>query len=356
MKIALVTPRYPPNVRGGGEISCKLLVESLKKHTEHEITVLSMDTIYPYIKSKDLLNVVAYGYLKSKLDEFDIFHTYNMELLPLVGYLTKKYGIKSVGTFNGRVFSISWGGIQFKLINPRFYRNKLALKYANHILRKTCLSPYEREMWVNDGMESIEVVTNMLNPSFIPSKKSYNHDTFRILYVGNCTSSHPEGMEMFLKIYDKLPDDVEFTIVGDGWEKHIKNQIMNIKHRINYLGRIPNKRLQDIYAAHDLLYHFKFMIPVPIERTLIEAMQSGVCVLTIGDTHYSPIIQDGINGMLMSPYMLNEEVLLEYLMIAYKHKECIKQLGENAKKRVVECCSPKTIVEKYERIYNEVIN
>lgn len=56
-------------------------------------------------KLKTPINLQAYLFLKKKLGDYDIFHTYNHDLMPAVGLLTKLHRIKSVATLNGAVYS-----------------------------------------------------------------------------------------------------------------------------------------------------------------------------------------------------------------------------------------------------------
>ena len=94
-------------------------------------------------QSKIPINLQAFNYLKKRVKDYDIFHTYNMDLMPAVGLLTKLYGIRSVATLNGTVFSSQgeWyhkyktsSDIRAKLVGIAFIlRNKLMMPAIKNI-------------------------------------------------------------------------------------------------------------------------------------------------------------------------------------------------------------------------------
>ena len=346
----MVTPRYPPNVCGGGEISCKLLVDSLRKYTGHTVDVVSFDKIFPRVRSKAVLNYKAYDILKSRINDYDIFHTYNMDLLPVVGYLTKKYDICSVGTFNGRIYSLSLSYFNNKYLHPKFYIKRYLLSSCiNFVKEKVFLSPFEAMMWGNDGITSTQVITNMLDESFKPGVRNRSGGKVRVLFVGNKDSSHTRGLEVFLSIYDRLGSDVELVIVGKGWDVFLDG--FNTRNKVNYMGFVPNKELAGVYSCCDIFYHAKFFEPVPIERVVIEAMQAGLCVVSIGSDVLSPIIQDGVSGVLVDLDDFNDDRIFRVFSDLVNNMGKVRLLGENAKRRVYEVCSPENIVGEYEEIY-----
>ena len=144
MRVLMVTPRYPPNVHGGGEISCSLLVKELGKHIDIDVFSFDGNILSPGdekiervniggFKNKVINNILAYNVLKNKINHYDIFHTYNLDFMPVVGLLTKKFPIKSVGTLNGIVYSNSMSTFKFKFLSYRYYRNELLMKYIKQI-------------------------------------------------------------------------------------------------------------------------------------------------------------------------------------------------------------------------------
>jgi len=365
MKILMVTPRYSPNISGGGEISCQLLVNEIAKY-EH-IDVVSFDgnktqqtkveditvkRVTPISKSKTLICSQAYNILREEINNYDLFHTYNMTLMPVVGELTKKYRIPSLATLNGIVFSPSMSNYKIKYFSPKFYRNKIVMKSIKNIKHFTTISPYFKENWVKDGIEEdrITVIPNMIDPSFKVIENDRLDDMIRILFIGNYAKWRK--LDVLLEAYSKLryQKNIELVIVGKGWENTIKKYKM--KNKVTYLGGIPYSQIADIYSTCDI-----FVYPTAeaktTDRVLIEALQSKITVIATGNDYYSPIIRNERDGLLLYP--MNPKILAEKIQMLVDDKKLRVKLAENGEKRVYEICSPSKIVKKYFCIYKKIL-
>ncbi|MEF8849070.1 MAG: glycosyltransferase family 4 protein [Candidatus Thermoplasmatota archaeon] len=355
MKVAMVVPRYPPNIHGGGEISCKLLVDTLRKK-DVDVEVFSFDRVFPHIWSKLYLNYKAVGYLKDKVDDFDVFHTYNMDLLPAVGRLTKKFGINSVATLNGIVFSPSMSTYRFKYLSPKFYRNLICFNSIKNISCFTTLFQVFKDKWVEDGLDKdkITVIPNMLDPSFKPEKRKKSEDEIRLLHVGNFSPTRKEEIETLIKSYSKLKkQDVSLKMVGKGKEKvEALVERYKPKNSVNHLGEKDYEELPSIYADSDIFVH-PSSLPKTADRVIYEAMLSGVCVVTTGNDYYSQVIRNKKDGLLLYP--MNSEKLAENIQMLIDNPELRKKMAESGKKRVQNVCNPNRVTDRYIRVYEDLI-
>jgi len=367
MRVALVVPRYPPNIRGGGEISSSLLAKAIKKYVdievfsfdgrdfkEKEVDGIKVNRIS--IKQspfKILKNMEAYNFLRKIVKDYDIFHTYNMDLLPAVGLLTKKYDIKSVATLNGIVFSPSMSTYFIKHLSPKFYRNKLMMEYIKNIKHFTTICPYYKENWVKDGIEEerITVIPNMIDPSFKVIENDKSDDVIRILFIGNYAKWR--NLDTLLQAYSRLEcqKNTELLIVGKGWEDTIRKY--ETKNKVTYLGGVPYGKIAELYSRCNI-FVYPAAEPKTTDRVLIEALQSGLAVITTGNEYYSPIIRNMREGILIYP--MNERELLEKMQLLIEDEKLREEIAKNGKKRVYEVCSPEKIVKKYVDIYTGVIN
>jgi glycosyltransferase involved in cell wall biosynthesis len=351
----MVTPRYPPNIHGGGEISCKLMVDNLRK-TE-EVDVFTFDTIYPKSKSKILLNIRAYNYLKYKLDDYDIVHTYNMELLPCIGKLTKDININSLATLNGIVFSPSLSIYRYKYLSPKFYRNKLLSTYIKKI--KYFITPFQifKEKWIEDGLDSekIGVISTLLDDSFVPLENDKNTDKVDLLYVGNYSPTRGEEIRKVVEGYSFLEkgQDITLTIVGKGKDK-FTDLVKKYKpsNPIKILGKIKYSKIPEIYKNKDIFIH-PSILPKTFDRVIYEAVLSGMCFITTGNDHYSTIFKNGQDGILLYP--MTSKKLSEKIQMLIDDKPLRKKLAKNAKISLVRECSPNLVIKKYLREYNKLL-
>jgi len=211
MKLALVTPRYPPTHAGGGEISAQLLAEQLHDRGLADVTVYSFDgdsreTVsgiqvnrladvpqYPYT----LPNEIAYRKLADEDLDADIFHAYNMHLHPAVGKLSEQQDVPAVATLNAYPF-LNWRDLgvtpslqrqAYEATLLRIERPRL-LRLMRNIDLFLPLSDAVQRVYQTHGLEeaSFKTVPNMLDKSFDgPSRERTEASCSgrtRLLYVG----------------------------------------------------------------------------------------------------------------------------------------------------------------------------
>jgi len=342
------------NCTGGGAKSVKLLHNQLKKY-DHDIKPVLVNFQQKNIFSKLYTNYKLLPYLEKLVKNMrpdDILHVYNMYLFPVVGYLTKKHNINSVATLNGITFSISMSNYNNLpcFIHPKFYRNLFLMRYIKEIRFFTTLCPFYRDSWARDGIDRrrITIIPNMIDPCFKPVKK-IQHSRFVITFVGNNIGAGWRRLDILLSILKYFDSkDIMVIVAGKGWEKLIKNYK---DERIKYFGFVSDSLLHKIYAQTDVMV-LPYDYPTPISRVIVEAMQYGIPVVTTGNLYFSPIVRNGVDGMLLYP--MTSDKLYHVLRFLIDNPEVIRRMGWNAKKRVYEICHPKKIIPKYVRVYENL--
>lgn len=386
MRVCVVTPRYPPNIHGGGEISCSLLARELSNYVDVEVVsfdgnvtsksevdgvrVIRKRPIASH-KLKTPVNLQAYLFLKKKVNDYDVFHTYNMDVMPAVGLLTKFYGIKSIATLNGAVYSSSQGGWYdaYKTsLNPKvklegafiISRNELMIPAIRNITMFTTLCPFYKERFVADGFPSdrIEVIPNMIDPKFKPVHIEKTTDGINILYIGNFRWR--KGLDTLLSAYSILKkQNVALTVVG--WKGYgmddskMKNLIrkLGIKNKIQLYDKMPYEETRKIYAKADIFVN-AYRYPEPIQRTILEALESTTCVVATGTNNYSPIIRNMKDGLLVYPCTAEE--LSEKLQMLIDNPDLRRMLANNGQRRVWDVCAPEKIITQYIAIYERLLS
>ena len=189
MNVCILTPRYYPNTPGGGARSCHLIARELQKYINIEVVSLDanktqtteidgvrVQRLKPASSEKTLLNLQAYNYMKKRLSKYDLIHTYNMDLMPSLGLLTRRYKIDSIATLNGTIFSrVDEWYIKFQSepldLNNTLYsisllsRNAIHMTLVRKIRKFTALCQYRKEIFINEGIpeEKITVIPNILD-------------------------------------------------------------------------------------------------------------------------------------------------------------------------------------------------
>ena len=335
MKVAMVTHSYPPDVHGGGEISCRLLVTALEEHGV-DVDVLVGAKLFPGCSMLKSISRM-YGLLKQKQSDYDIIHVYNMDYLPVAGRLTKKYGLKTVATLNGIKYSNQMLDESSRSLF-RLFRNKFLINhYIKYISRFVTLCPMYMQMWVADGIseDRVTVIPNMMDPDF-KIKREENYD-FTTLFVGNKAWWRDGRTVEEVSEYTKS----HVIAVGNGWD--FSEDIESIA------SDYGTNDIKNIYAVADVLIA-PYKLPLPISRCIIEAMQSGLPVVTTGSDTFSPIITNEHSGFLTENNNFSNVVNR-----LQADRELYNRISKNAKETVNTVCHPDTISKQYIKIYNRLI-
>ncbi|WP_257297841.1 glycosyltransferase family 4 protein [Haloarchaeobius sp. FL176] len=302
MKIGIVTPRYPPNHAGGGEISVQLLANQLHSHeTVNNLEVFSFDgttteTVegvqvsrlsdvpqYPY----SLPNEIAYRKLKSVDRDFDLLHAYNMHLHPAVGRLAAERDIPTVATLNAYPL-LDWASIGVTPSLQRRLYESTVLRLERPRLRKQIqqielllpLSSAVERVYRENGFDGpeYEVVPNMLDPEFeLPT--NIEGDSTELLYVGYLRDS--KGVRYLIDAMKHVSSDLTLKIVGDGPTREaLETRVseMGLSNRVRFTGQVPYEEVTRSYATADVFVH-PGVWPEPFGRTILEAMQAGLPVV-----------------------------------------------------------------------------
>ena len=372
MKVLIITPRYYPNTPGGGARSIHLIARSLNKCID--IEVYSQDGDETRADEVEGVNVtrkklVSYGKTSMNVNcikdlikktEHDLIHSYNMDLMPAAGFLTKYLNVKSVATLNGRVFSrhSEWydnyknaSTLYSKVKGSLFLmRNTFMKNFIRDINRYSVLCPYRREVFIREGFEreKFTVIPNILDRSFKP-KEHIPDDRVRILYVGSL--NWLKGLDVLLHAYSLLNKGrIELIVVGVSHKD--TPPYPKAVNPITFMGRLPYEELPEKYARADI-YVNSYRYPEPVSRSVMEAMQTGLPVITTGVPLYSPIVRDGVDGTLVHP--CTPDSLAEAMQLLIENPGLRKTMGESAKTRVEEVCNPKRIADLYLNMYRKAI-
>lgn len=371
MKVGIITPRYPPTTTGGGEISVQLLAEQLALQTEHTPIIHSFDGNYreringiqvirhhnvPSIP--EIGSIIAVYDLRSEFKSYDILHGYNMELHPAVGLLSQITSTPSVAHLNSYTY-IDKRKIDMKLAgrekiynnNIRPFTSSITHQAISKIDRLIALSKSVRDIYKSFSQidTDITLVNNMIDPTITPSSISYNQSNpVHILYVGSLNIH--KGVEYLVKSMSYLDIEAKLSIVGDGPERnHIKNLVQESAQtdKINVIGRVPYEEVTEYYMGSDIFVH-PGIWPEPLNRTIMEAMQYGLAVVSTNTGGPADIIEDG--SLLALP--ADPKELARSIEYATSNRD---EIGRRQRKYILNHHHPEQIIQDITDIYEEVI-
>nr|WP_275576252.1 glycosyltransferase family 4 protein [Halogeometricum borinquense] len=373
VRVGIVTPYYPPIVHGGGEISVQLLANQLSSRVD-SVEVFSFGggdqstvdgvTVHRFRKLPhqvmEVSNVFAYVALRRKLKRlasFDVLHAYNIALNPAVGRISSQMGVPSVATLNSyNLLPKSAFGVTAD--PPRRLYELLAMTTTGRILRSETkridrfitLSKASRDIYRENGFSdvSIDVVPNMFDPSFEVPEGDESTNGYQVLFVGSLITE--KGVEYLIKAMSKLPSDVSLRVVGTGDQKDKLETLaceLNVDSRVEFTGQIPYDRLRKYYATADLFVH-PGVWPEPFGRTLLEAMQAGLPVVTTDIGGPSEIVpQDELRCPPRDPTALAETISLAREQTG---------IGTENRAYVTERYSPQSVVDQLCDVYRTAID
>lgn len=347
-KILMVTPRYPPNIKGGGEMSCKLLVDTLK-HLGVHVDVCSADVLFPGVKHKEKQVALMYKHLKKIKDDYDIFHTYNMSLLPAVGLLTKQHNVNSIATLNGIVYSPTFSK-QFSDHPKREYPiNCALLKLSIKPIKKfVCLSKFMSDAWIKDGIpeNKMSVITNAIVPNSVSLEDTVDDGTVRILFAGNYAKWR--DLNLLMNAYARLPKmKTVLNIVGQGWDTTLeRHEPKNFANAYVYYPSLQHDDLMKMFQNADIYVQpYKYH---GIGRTMLEAAQSNTAIISTGKPEYFPHLHEDI--ALTTP---NE--MYETLEALITHNGLRQGYASRLKMLVKKYFTPEIIAGQYIKLYEELL-
>jgi glycosyltransferase involved in cell wall biosynthesis len=162
-----------------------------------------------------------------------------------------------------------------------------------------------------------------------------------------------KGLPYVIGALSRLPrPDVKLLVIGSGDEKLYSQlaELKQVRERIVFVSH--SSVLWEYYAASDV-----FVFPTiyePFGLVIVEAMASGLPVITSRVARAADVIIDGVNGLLLrEPSDVND--LAAKIELLLSNAELRKTIGEHAREPV-EDLSWDWVAQKTIDVYNRVLS
>lgn len=268
-------------------------VYSLDRGYPSQVDGVTVNRFYSPTKIMEISNVIAGHHFSSELDKIDLLHAYNMELHPIVGYLSARTDTPSVATLNSYTFLPSSTtqvvpDSKLKHLYKEYWLptiGRALTKQLEKIDRFFALSDPVKESYSSDllSAKKISVVPNMADPNFeeslTPNIKNSDIGTVKLLYVGSLIKS--KGVEYLIKSLEKLPDSFVLSVVGTGPRKEHLQKLsasLKVEQQVRFHGYVEHGQLGQLYSKSDIFVH-PGIWREPFGRTILEAMQAKLPVV-----------------------------------------------------------------------------
>lgn len=220
------------------------------------------------------------------------------------------------------------------------------------------VSPADIEVIYNGvDLEKFHPANREKYRSEIRKKHGVSETDFVVLFMGS--GFERKGVGYLIQAVESLGEPVTVMIVGKG--KHppvspltkggIKGGSIPRRHKIIFCG--PQKDNYKYYAAADI-----FVFPTmyePFGNVHLEALASGLPVITTENSGASEIIKDGVHGFVVrEPEDI--KVIAEKIQLFINNRELLEAMSKNARSLAEEFTFEKhisRIKELYERVIAE---
>jgi glycosyltransferase involved in cell wall biosynthesis len=147
--------------------------------------------------------------------------------------------------------------------------------------------------------------------------------------------------------------DVEAVVIGDGPERARLEALateLGVGEQALFLGARPHSEMPGLLSSGDLA-----VFPSLVEATSVAALESMACGLPVAASRVGglPEIVDESVGALFEPA---DPVALAGAVVALLQRERFSELGDAARRRVVERWSNERLADRHVAIYEEVVD
>ncbi|MBC7130338.1 glycosyltransferase family 4 protein, partial [Candidatus Bathyarchaeota archaeon] len=179
-----------------------------------------------------------------------------------------------------------------------------------------------------------------------------------VLYVGRLYSR--KGLPTLISAMPsvvKKAGNVRFIISGKGFrdeERRLKDYVkkFGVEEKVVFLGYYPDEKLPSLYRAADIFAFPSIYENMPF--AVLEALASGLPVVTTKVGGIPEIIDDGRNGFLVEPF--NSSKLADRLLYLVENPAVASEMGMAGRRTVEEKFNWKRIVKQVIQVYQEALD
>jgi glycosyltransferase involved in cell wall biosynthesis len=148
-----------------------------------------------------------------------------------------------------------------------------------------------------------------------------------------------------------------FIIAGKGLSNEMKKLVsyaakLGVKDNIVFTGYFPDKKLPRLYQAADVFAFSTFYENLPF--AVLEALSTGLPVVTTNVGGIPEMIQNGRNGFLVQPF--NSREIADRILYYLEHPAAASEMGFLARKTILERFDWRLIVKKVLKVYDEALS
>lgn len=223
------------------------------------------------------------------------------------------------------------------------------------------LSKYDENFYKHISPNAnIRVLNNGINySSFNLSENNQQANRFNIFFIG--LLGRRKGIYDILEVIKLLSfsknKDIKFILAGDWESKEDKENILKlikqkeINNFICFLGEIAGDKKIKAFCNADIFLFPSYAEGFPI--ALLEAMASGLPVITTPVGGIPELVEDGVNGFLVKPGDINS--MVDKIIELFRDEKSRKLIRNNNMDKIRKYYAIEKIDEELNKIYDEVL-
>lgn len=341
-----------PHLGGGvGSVLTKYL-KYAKNNKNYKHTLFSLEDINTSSKKVLMDNNIPYKenlsakYKKilKEIHNFDIviIHWWNH---PLLYKLITKYslpkcrvaiwshisGLFAPSNFTKPLFDYA---DEFVFTTPISYGSSIVKKLPKHNLNKT------------------NIICSTVGVEHLKNVKKEQHKSFNVGYLG--TVDYSKLHKDFLEMSNNVDiEDINFIVCGGNNEKQIEQESIKkgVSKKFTFTGKIVN--IEEYLSKFDIFgyplspYHFG-----TCDQALKEAMTCGIVPVVFNNPMEKSIIQHFQTGIIVN----NKNEYSSSIKLLYEDYQLREKLSKNAKIFAQNNFSLDTMIEKWEKLFDEMLH
>jgi glycosyltransferase involved in cell wall biosynthesis len=151
--------------------------------------------------------------------------------------------------------------------------------------------------------------------------------------------------------------NAKFIISGKGQSNEMKKLVnhatrLGVKDNILFTGYFPDSKLPKLYQAADVFAFSTFYENLPF--AVLEALSSGLPVVTTTVGGIPEMIESGKNGFLVQP--ANAKALSDRVLYCLEHPAAASEMAFLARKTILERFDWRLIVQKVLKVYDKALS
>jgi glycosyltransferase involved in cell wall biosynthesis len=210
---------------------------------------------------------------------------------------------------------------------------------------------------IHNGVNTNKFKPNQ-NKRRVKAELGFNPDDIAIVSVGRLYAR--KGL---FTLIESMPavvrqfGNVKFIISGKGQSDEIRKlsahaEKLGVKDNIVFTGYYPDRKLPKLYQAADVFAFSTFYEHHPF--AVLEAMASGLPVVTTSVGGIPETIESGRNGFLVEP--LNTKQFADKILYLLEHPDEAEEMGVKARQTVENRFAWSIVVKDSMRVYDEALS